>query len=464
MDKMDNQLWIKLRSIGIFILAISYLTSVFVQSVWLNEFIDVVLIMVVVLSAAAARGTSRLIGYALFALGGVLLWLYDAPLGVWEQALNRNLFLLVMFTLVPLLGIPIRRGGYMIVLQGFFKRFVRRDHQFYLLVKIITFLVAILINVAVIPLMYQLSLASEKSKNGRLLSTAIIRGFAASIIWAPSYAAVALIIELTGANWLEFFPYGLFMGTAALLIGWLLTVWQEKSIDSDKTSAGDVKVDDIIISWQKIIELTAFGVVMLGSIVVLSIITDIKTVIIVALISLVYPLIWLALIGRIRVFPEEFRGQYFAVNLPKLKNEVVLFLGAGFFSTAVNYSQLGSMVPRLLNGVVGSNTVLLSIAVVSVTVIFSMAGIHPIITVTIFGSTLQPEVYHISHNLLALMLTVSWSLGVTVSPSSGINVAMSGQIDRSPMEIGPRWNAGYTFIIMVILLLMLNLFNSFSLL
>lgn len=459
---------VHIRSAGIFILALTYLISVFFPWPWLNLVIMGLLMLIVFLAVTDVKGPSRIIGYTLLAAGAVLLGFYRAPLAVWGQALSRNLYLVVMFSLVPLLGIPIRRGGYMDVLQGFFGQYVRKNHHFYLLIKIITFLVAVMINVAVIPLIYQMSLASEKSKHTKLLATAIIRGFAASVLWAPSYAAVALIIELTGAQWLQFFPYGLVLGTIFIIYGWLIVWLQEKSgdINADHKDGyvGKHATQHINVAWGKIGELIFFGAALIGTVVFVSVQTEISTVIVVALISLVYPLLWLAAIRRLGVFWAEFKQQYFGQNLPKLKNEVVLFLSAGFFSTAVNFSQLGLKVPQLLHGLLGDSSFGLTLLVLSAVTVTSMAGVHPIITVTILGSTLQPSAYHISANLMALLLTASWSLGVTVSPSSGINIAMSGQVDHSPLDIGPRWNGAYIAALLLLTLLVINGFNALGLL
>ncbi|GAW93979.1 hypothetical protein Desmer_2072 [Calderihabitans maritimus] len=442
-------------------MALLYLTTLFIKWNWLDCIIDILIIVTLVLSMVAVHGTSRIIGYSLFIIGAILLYHYHVPLTVWGKALRRNLYLLVMFTLVPLLGIPIRQGGYIDVLKGFFRHYVRRDNQFYLLVKVVTFLVGVMINVAVVPLVHQISLASEKSKNRRLLSTALIRGFAASIIWNPGHAAVALTMELTGAKWLKIFPYGLLMSFMAIFIGWLMTLLEEKNRTNSR-GCSPAK-EEMEIAWNKIVELSTFGLLLIATIVIISLLTGITTVVVVAMVSLVFPIIWLTVIRKLPVFVAEFKDQYFKVNLPRLKNEVVLFLGAGFFSTAVSVSHWDNLVSILLQETVAGNAVVFSLVVISLTVLLAMLGIHPIITVTILGSSVRPEFYNISRDLMALILTSSWSLGIAVSPSSGLNVTMSGLIERSPLVTGPRWNGIYAVIVSVIIILILNLLNSFGL-
>lgn len=453
---MFNNLVVKIRSTASFLLAVLYLVQLLVQWNWLDNFIKLLLVFVLVLSLLAVRGTSRIIGYVLFLAGGAILILYRAPLSVWVQALNRNLYLLVMFTLVPLLEIPIRRGGYMEALRGFFRRYIRRDNQFYLLLNTLTFFIAVMLNVAAVPLMYQIGQASEKSKNHRLVSTAIIRGFAASVMWSPSYAAVALIIDLTDADWVDYFPYGLFMGILALLLGWLMTVRGEREDGTVSKDAGT----GMAVEWTKIAELITFGVILIAGIVFISVKTGINTVIVVAMMSLFFPLLWLAVIRRLPVLVEEFRTVYFQDNLPKVKNLVVLFLGAGFLATAINFSDLGYLIPQLFYGLIGTNAVLFTIMVMVLVALFSAAGVHPIITVTIIATTVDPATYGVTNTFMALLLASSWSVGVAVSPSSAMNIAMAGLVERSPLDVGPRWNGGYIVVLMLMIAVIVDLLLS----
>ncbi len=102
----------RIRSLLTFGLAVTYLGNLLIRSQALEDLILVLMIIVILLGFTAVTGSSKIIGYLSFAVSIALLLYFDAPLSVWRQALQDNLFLVVMFIMVPLMGIPIQHGGY----------------------------------------------------------------------------------------------------------------------------------------------------------------------------------------------------------------------------------------------------------------------------------------------------------------------------------------------------------------
>ncbi|HEX3012579.1 MAG TPA: C4-dicarboxylate ABC transporter [Syntrophomonadaceae bacterium] len=454
----------KIRKIGIFAMAVIFIGSLFIKQQWLNDIDQLLLVIVLLLSLLNVKGTSRVIGWILFLAGAAIFIIYRAGAGMWLEGISRNLYLVVMFSLVPLLGLPIRNGGYMKELQAFFKHHVRKDKQFYIFVNLITFAVSTMVNIAAIPLMYQICQASDKSKNVKLLATAIVRGFSACIIWAPSYAAVALIMELTGAQWMHFFPYALIAGILALLPGWFMIASKNTDAVDGFSPENQAEVETYSQpNWAKIIELGFFCLLLIVGIVVVSNKTGITTVSVVSIFSLCFPLAWMAIIKKLPEMLQAVKEQYYGQSLGKLSNEVVLFIGAGFFATAVGFSHLGDLVPQMLTYLVHNNALGFSCVVISLAIILGILGVHPIITVTVIGSTVHPQAFNLTPTMMAITLSASWALATAASPSSATNIAMAGLINRS-VDIGPRWNTVYAFTAMVLVVLAMGCFRFWGLL
>ncbi len=333
--------------------------------------------------------------------------------------------MIVMFTLVPLLGIPLQYGGYFESLQGAFRRYVYTNNRFYLLVSLMSAFIGVLVNMGVVPLVHQISMASNKSSNKKLLSLAISRGFTTCSIWAPTTPAIALIVQLTGAKWSLFFPYGILFGMIAGLIGYTMVMLEGRRVENSYTTVVDTaatteKLKPVAeINLRKVIELSVFSIALISLIGIVSLITGISAVIVVSIASLVSPVIWLASIRRLPVLLREFKGDYFNERLPRLKNEIVLFVGAGLFATSISYSHLGNYVPHILNLIVGSNALSLSVVIIFGSLILSVLGVHPIITVTILGGTVNTTAYGVTPTYMALILAISWSMGISISPSGG---------------------------------------------
>lgn len=445
----------RIRGFLTFCLALVFLVNVFVNSPTLKNLNLILLVIVLVLCFPVVTGSSRAISYASIAIGALLLLYYQAPLHFWIQALEESLFLIVLFVLVPLLGIPIEHGGYFKALQGYFQRHIHTERHFYLFVSSISAFIGVLVNLAVVPLVHQISRASEKSKNPKLLSTAISRGFTSTTIWSPTTVAVALIVKITGVEWTTFFPYGLLCGLICGVIGYGLSLFENRHFRWKETLSPQQEPG--IFERRKIGELGAFGFFLLFSVLVISLITGIQAIIVVSIIALIFPLFWMGLIKRLKIFLRAVRNQYFKERLPKLKNETMLFVGASFLATGISYSHVGEYIPFFLNYIVSSSPLLLSLTIIFFSTIFALFGVHPVIIVTVIGSTVKAAAYNVSPTFMALTLAISWAMSITVSPSAATLIAVSGVTGESPLTAGLRWNFAYVLLTIGVLVLTLNI-------
>lgn len=458
----DGIIFTRIRSILTFCLGISFLGNLFLKSSLINDLILVLMLIVIALSFIVVTGTSKVIGYVSFAVSIILLLYSHAPLNVWQQALQENLYIVVMFAMVPLLGIPIQHGGYTKALEGVFKRYVDTNSRYYLLVSFISAFVGILVNVAVVPLVYEICRASSRSSNKKLLSSAISRGFTTCTIWAPTTAAIALVVKLTGTEWPVFFPYAISFGIIAGIVGYTMTIFEERRAESEPHSNAEEPAEDFYLP--KVVELSVFGMILIAGIAVISLVTGVSTIIVVAIASLIYPVIWLGIIKRLPIWLREFKGDYFNNRLPTLKNEIILFVGAGLLATSINYSHLGDYVPAILSQLVGSNVLLLTVVIIGITLLISALGVHPIVTVTIIGGTVQAATYGVTPTYLALVLATSWAMGISISPSAANVIAVSGIVGESPIQVGIRWNGLYVLIASVVFIFVLTFLRMVGLL
>ncbi|MGI1659990.1 MAG: C4-dicarboxylate ABC transporter [Desulfitobacterium sp.] len=478
----DSRLLTRIRSILTFALSITYLGNLAIKSPAIEDLIFVLLLIVLGLSFMEVSGSSRAIGYATFTISSILLLYTKAPLGVWREALHSNLFFVVMFVMVPLLGIPIQHGGYTQALEGVFERYIKTNSRYYLLVSFLSAFVGILVNIAVVPLVYQICRNSRLSSNHKLLSSAISRGFSTCTIWAPTTAAIALVVQLTGSNWATFFPFAITGGIIIGIVGYVMTIYEERRTIQRLGVIGEsisiVGYTPLIEEFTpeeanqpgegyqvtKIIELCAFAIFLISGIAIISWATGISTIAIVSISGLIYPLIWLLLIKRLPVFWQEFKGDYFYYRLPAIKNEMILFIGAGLLAHSVNYSNLGDYVPKMLTYVVGTNALFLTLVILGSSLCISALGVHPIVTVTILGGTVQAAAYGVSPTYLALVLAACWSIGTAISPSSANVIAVSSIVGESPLRVSIHWNGLYTLFSVIALVGFLTVMRTLGVL
>jgi hypothetical protein len=451
----------KIRSLFTVLLAILYLSNLIIKSEQINYIILAILVLIIGFCFSSITGSSKIIGYIIFATAIALLIIYNAPFNVWMQSLEKNLFLVVMFILVPLLKIPIQQGGYFHALKSFFPHYVNTNNRFYMLSGIITNFIGTMINIAALPLVDEISKATKYHTNKKLLSTALSRGFVNCSIWAPTMAAPILILHLTGVSWSQYFPYAGACAALVFLVGYFMNMYEYRG-ELAVASAYDVR-DGTKVDYKKIIELCVFAAVLFASILLITVIYDVSTITVVSFAALIFPVIWMAIIKRLPILISEVKGNYFHQSLPHLNNEIILFIGAGLLAGGITYSKLGDYVPYILNLLVGDNVLLFTIAVMFGTLFISALGVHPIITTVIIGETINIAAYGITPVYMSLLLGVSWTLGLIISPASATIISLANLTEQSPIKAGLHWNGLYVlisstcFIAFITILRLLNL-------
>src|SRR5437763_16840873 len=87
-------------------------------------------------------------------LGLLLLWTSGAPWHQYMLSFGPMLDLLTMFTLVPILGIPIKLGGYSGGIQTIIQNKVRTSGQLYMITSGFSYFFSIFMNLATLPMTY----------------------------------------------------------------------------------------------------------------------------------------------------------------------------------------------------------------------------------------------------------------------------------------------------------------------
>ncbi|WP_072679797.1 tellurium resistance protein TerC [Arcobacter sp. LA11] len=114
-------------------------------------------------------------------------------------------------------------------------------------------------------------------------------------------------------------------------------------------------------------------------------------------------------------------------ELPKMKNEIALFLVAGMFGVSISSILVGLNINlpfETFNGLTASLLLL-------VLIILSFVGIHPIISIAIIGNWMN----ELNHTLLAMTFLMSWSTAVSTSPFSGLNLTMQARYKLNAIDI-----------------------------
>ncbi len=138
-------------------------------------------------------------------------------------------------------------------------------------------------------------------------------------------------------------------------------------------------------------------------------------------------------------------------ELPKMKNELALFLVAGIFGVSISSLLVGFNISFPFEEFNGFSASILLL----VFIVLSFVGIHPIVSIAIIGNWSA----ELNHTLLAVAFLMSWSIAVSTSPFSGLNLTIQARYDLKAMDIF-KTNIFYAikmyFICVIILFLLAN--------
>ncbi len=243
----------------------------------------------------------------------------------------------------------------------------------------------------------------------------LLRGFGACAFWSPFFASMGLaLISAPGAQLGTLVTYGIPICLVALaLSSWEITHRK----DADSLSGYPVSLSSLWMpALLAVIVITAHE--HYSHVSVLSLVT---------LTSICFIALWL-------FFTKGYHAIIVARNhiengIASSSGEVVLFAAAAMLASGVA-AALQSMNIQLAPEHFGPFEASVTIAVL---VALAMTGMHPVTSVVLAGSVLAPSMA--DPNLLGLTLLMGWSLGITVSPFSGVQLSIQSRFDISARSL-----------------------------
>ncbi|NVK43541.1 MAG: hypothetical protein HWE39_20030 [Oceanospirillaceae bacterium] len=266
------------------------------------------------------------------------------------------------------------------------------------------------------------------------------RGFGLASLWSPMFVAMALALTLApGADLLPISLAGLAVAIPALL----LTGMRLARRDDSATFAGyPMRMEALRLPLLLVL------IVMAGHWLVpqLSIITMIT------ISALLLPLLALLQRSGPAAAGRQYR-RHIEQAVPGMAGELLLFLAAGVLTAGIAaWVDISDFSLRLAH--FGA---LEAAALVAVSGLAAVIGIHPLITLSSTAGMLLPVAD--SPELLALACLMSWSLGVMVSPCSGMHLAMQGRFGVSGYRL-MAWNWRFCLVLLALDCAMLALFEQ----
>lgn len=294
---------------------------------------------------------------------------------------------------------------------------------------------------AVINISAMIIIADKLYKNAKLTATQIItlsRAFSTDAFWSMFFVAFAAAI--TYAPKLDF----LIVSISGLSLAFLAFLYTCKELfykfDMDEFTGYPLSFSTLYIP-------------LLLSFIVLLTHYFYKSVQIITLISLFSLILSILILIPKDGFKSAIINFYNHISkeLPNMKGEISLFLFAGFFGMSVSFLLLGSN----FNLPFATYDYKIASLFLALFLLLGFFGIHPIISIAVLSDLLQ----NANHTLLGATFLMAWSLNVTNSPLSGVNLTISSRYNINGMDIF-KLNFNYTLMFYFICVIMLYILSK----
>ncbi|MDN3016364.1 hypothetical protein PH210_09140 [Paenibacillus sp. BSR1-1] len=454
-----------------FLVILLYLLSVLFPQLDIGVVLSVLSLIIVLCTLFQAKRFVQILGSTFLILGLILLWTSGARWQEYILSFGPMLDLLTMFTLVPILGIPIKLGGYSGGIQTMIQKRVKTSGQLYMITSGFSYFFSIFMNLATLPMTYysirpSLDVIPVQSKE-RFMSRAITRGFAMPLLWAPVTPIVGIVITMTGVSWVSILPYVIPLSIVGMGMDWYLgarkskvMIKTQKDLSVHETAAALVprQIDRSRRVFQILLAIVLFNLV----------------------ISLVekkfnYPFLTLV---SLMVIPFSFtwslclkQGKEFGAHLLKhfqsfsvgMKDQFFIYLSAGFFISTINVSHTNEWLDRLVIQfihVAGVEIFLILLPLIPLG--FAFLGLHPAVSLALMTEGLNPAVIGISPHILTVAMLAGAVSSFLVGPYNATLGLMSNIVKESSYKVS-NWNlsfAGLYIGCVMVYLFVLQLFFS----
>lgn len=370
---------------------------------------------------------------ASFMAVGVLLFLVQkVNIRAWSDAAGINVTLVTLFVFAPLFGIPVRLPAYMEALNRFYETKARSRAVLFIGAQLLTQILGAFLNVGSISVAYHVVFIKPRPGMDQLLANAMNRGFGGAIFWSPYFAAMAVVISSLSLTWSSLLPYLIGLAVISVFVSLALDyrgLRQAGDGSADAGAAEQAESPEVRGKAGFPAGLAVYLVTAIAAILVLERLVRLPMVLITCLAASLIPLIWCWAKGDMATYRQGLRN-HVSVTIPALKKEMTLFLAAGFFSGSIGATGFGAFVPDVLGWIPLPVSIAFSIVTVVLIVATSMAGLHPIVPVTVLATGIDPAAVHISPDYFGVLLLGSWGLSNTVSPVSAVNNLLASLLKK----------------------------------
>lgn len=419
-----------------------FILSQFVSHAAITYGITFLTAIIIVLSLIYSKGLSKYFGIVMTVISVAILTYQNQGFEAWHEGITKNLALVLLIIIVPILGIPMRLGNYEQHLSGFIGKFQKKPHFLYLMISGLFVLIAPITNIGSIYIIH--SMLDKMQLPKEFIGRVYVRGITSVHTWSPYFASVFLVVYSLHVPIYQYLPYGLMLGFLQLIVAYLLFKYVEArhiefNLQHEAAEQGNLKL----------FELAAIIVLLTGLIFGLEPFVELNVIVLISLIVLFFTFVWSLYLQVPTQFLQEL-SEYRKSIFPSKANVINLLLTAGLFGVVLAKTPIASVFQGIWGSLANASVFLLIFGTIVIVSLLSLFGIHQIVTVSTIIATVSYQALGIDVIVMAMMLLSAWQVSVTVSPISPVIAIVTNIVKENPFKVILRWNVHYAIILALI--------------
>lgn len=406
---------------------------------------SVVMVLFLISSLSISRGFQFYVSILSLFIGHILIYTYGLSFSVWYKSITTGMGIPVLFVVIPMISYPILRGPYLASMEQLAGAKKNNPGRLFLLLTILYLMMAITLNIAVIPTIKKM--IEKINFPNRFFSLICMTGSSCYMVFSPYDAIVNLILIYTGLSYLQYFLTGFLMVLFILGIALIFLFFNQPLIQSLKESLDQIKSQPVI--YKPLFSLFAHILNMILLACLSNLLLPFSSPIYgIALILLGYSVFWCITLGFWGRLKQLFSG--YSSNLLAYAGFLPFLISAGFIGTVFSQTPLKDEFIGLINQLSILPLYFEVQVLILFTILLSLCGIHMLIPVTAMAVSLSPEIIGLTQPGFALMLLTCWYNAMIISPFVPFIVVTADTLGVSPLKVSFAYNMGFRILMIIV--------------
>ncbi|MFD1451217.1 MULTISPECIES: hypothetical protein [Oceanobacillus] len=400
----------------------------------------------------------------LFLTGVIIFLSVDASFtaGMREGLLQmRNMVGLLV--VIPMVSWVLREEAFLESAISYAHGFVNTSKKFYFGMISFTQIIAYFLLFGAIPMLYQFVSMILKDEKGeaweRYKGTAILRGFALSVLWVVSIPSFAYVVEAMDASLWKSIVQGLGVSAAGSILAILFFPLENKKYNVNFTRGLRHEIDGIMQHTKNkqetkrvIREFIILFVSLFGSIFILSALINMELLVLIPLTILVWILSYYVMKKRLYKL-THIATLYVKEEMAGKSYQLCVMIGAGMLIAGLTKTGFAGWVVDSLYALEAvAPFINLLYLLPFMVIILGFAGLGPLTVMVLVAGILQSIHLPYPPELIVLAVTLGSSISILLSPVIMPIIVLSGSNGLSGFKNGFQFNGIFAVVLYMIVM------------